>query len=172
VTGTVVLLLTAVVGLPLGTVLLERSNREAQGKILVMVEGQVDFFVNEVSEDLLMNEPGMQPLRYRVLLKVLDDYEKLLKDCPGYPPARQWMARAKRQLGELYLQVGKMAEARALEDQAVKLYEGLLRETPADRETCSDWLTPGMCSPTGRCNPATLVRGSRRLIARSSFWSG
>jgi serine/threonine-protein kinase len=133
VTAAVVLLLAAVVGLTVGTVLLERSNREAREN-LAMVEGQANFFIKEVSEDLLMNEPGMQPLRQRILLKVLDDYENFLKKRPGDPHARRQMAAAKRQLGELYLQTGESNFPRALGAQAVDLYEGLLRDAPADRE--------------------------------------
>jgi serine/threonine-protein kinase len=132
VTAAVVLLLAAVVGLTVGTVLLERSNREAREN-LAMVEGQANFFMQEVSEDLLMNEPGMQELRQRILIKVLDDYADFLKKRPGDQHARQEMAGAKRQLGELFLQTGRVDEARVLEAQAVELYEGLLREGSADR---------------------------------------
>src|SRR5262249_2371063 len=128
-----VLLLAAVVGLTVGTVLLERSNREAREN-LAMVEGQAKFFMQQVSEDLLMNEPGMQQLRQDILIKVLDDYVDFLKKRPGDAHVRQQMGEAKRQLGELYLQTGRMDDARSLEAQAVEEYEGLLREAPADRE--------------------------------------
>ena len=133
VTAAVVLLVAAVVGLTVGKVLLERSKREVAQDSLAMVEGQANYFMTKVSEDLLMNEPGLQPLRQDILLKVLDDYEKFLKKRPEDPHARQQMAGAKRQLGELYLQVGRLDEATALAAQAVDLYEGLLREAPGDR---------------------------------------
>ena len=126
VTAAVVLLVTAVIGLTVGTVLLDRSNREARDN-LEMVEGQANYFVQEVNEDLLMNEPGMQPLRQRILMKVLEDYESLLKNRPGDPHTRQQMAGANRQLGELYLQLGRMEHATGrIGAQAVDLYEGLL----------------------------------------------
>jgi hypothetical protein len=97
----VVLLLAAVVGLTVGTVLLEHSNREAREN-LAMVEEQANYFVQEVSEDQLLIEPGMQQLRQRILLKVLEGYENFLKKRPENSHARQQMAGAKRQLGELY----------------------------------------------------------------------
>ena len=50
VTAAVVLLATAVIGLTVGTVLLDRSNREAREN-LEMVEGQAKYFVREVNED-------------------------------------------------------------------------------------------------------------------------
>ena len=76
----------------------------------------------------------MEPLRQRMLLRVLGDYQKFLEKRPGNPRARQQMAKAKRQLGELYGQLGRMDEARSAVKQAVDEYEGLLREAPADRE--------------------------------------
>ena len=132
VTAAVVLLVTAVIGLTVGTVVLERYNQEARDN-LVMVEGQANYF-KEVSEDLLMSEPGMQPLRQRILLKVLGDYADFLKKRPGDTKVRGMMAGAKRQLGELYLQTGRQTEAKALADQAVAEYAGLSREAPKDRE--------------------------------------
>jgi tetratricopeptide (TPR) repeat protein len=72
-------------------------------------------------------------LRLSILRKVLEDYEKFLKKRPGDRHAREQMADAKRQLGELFLQVGNMSEARPLAVQAVEEYEGLLRETPQVR---------------------------------------
>ncbi len=132
VTAVVVLLVTAVIGLTVGTVVLERYNQEARDN-LVMVEGQANYF-KEVSEDLMMNEPGMQPLRQRILLKVLGDYADFLKKRPGDAKVRELRAGAKRQLGELYLQTGRQTEAKALADQAVAEYTGLSQEAPKDRE--------------------------------------
>jgi tetratricopeptide (TPR) repeat protein len=132
VTAAVVLLLAAVVGLTVGAVLLERSNREAREN-LAMVEKQANYFVQEVSENLLLNEPGMQPFRENILLKVVGDYDDFLKDRPGDSHARQQRAGAERRLGELYLQSGQLDQARALEARAVEQYEGLLRDAPSDR---------------------------------------
>ena len=99
-----------------------------------MTKGQVEYLVGEVSEDVLMNEPGMQQLRQRILKKVLQDYTDFLKDRPGNPDVRQQMAGAKRQLGEMWLETGQPEDARGLENQAVAQYESLLREAPDDRE--------------------------------------
>jgi serine/threonine-protein kinase len=126
-------LMVPVLALGTSTLLLERSNRERQ-RSFEMVEGQADYFLKEVSGDLLLNEPGMQPLRQSILVRVLDDYQKFLKERPGDPRTLQQMAEAKRQLGELFGQIGQMAEGKASCEQAMELYEGLLRERPADRE--------------------------------------
>ena len=134
VTAALVLLLAAVVGLTLGTVLLDLQKREAQDN-LAMVQQQAKFFAQDVSEDVLVNEPGMQELRYNILRNALITFEAFLKKRPNDPNARRLWAGAKRQLGELYLQTGEnMEDARANADQAVKEHEKLLQDAPADRE--------------------------------------
>jgi serine/threonine-protein kinase len=126
-------LMVPVLVLGASTLMLERSNRETrQG--FEMVERQANYFLKEVSGDLLLNEPGMQPLRQSILLKVLEDYHAFLEKHPGDPQAQQQMAEAERQLGELNGQMGRLAEAHTLLDHAVKTYEALLGEAPADSE--------------------------------------
>src|SRR5208283_1691747 len=88
-----------------------------------------------VNDDQLINEPGMQPLRRNILRRVLVDYEGFLEKRPGDPHARQQVAEAKRQQGELFLQMGQMTQAKAaLEGHAVKGYEELLQKAPKDTE--------------------------------------
>jgi serine/threonine protein kinase/tetratricopeptide (TPR) repeat protein len=133
VSAVAVVLAAAVLVLTWSTVQLQRSSREEHDS-LEMVQEQANRFLKEVGDDLLLNEPGMQPLRQSILLHVLDNYQKFLEKRPGNPQARKQMAVAKRQLGELYGQVGRMTEAGPLVEQAVKSYEALLREVPEDRD--------------------------------------
>ena len=60
----------------------------------------------------------MQPERQRLLLELLKSYEEFLATRPGTLRMRQQMASAQCQLGEVYLQVGRLEEARSLADQA------------------------------------------------------
>jgi tetratricopeptide (TPR) repeat protein len=133
VTVAAAVLVTAVVGLTVGTVLLELSKRRER-ESRETAEKQADYFIEEVGENLLMKEPRMQGLRRQMLLSVMQDYEKFLEKRPGDPRARQQLAKAKRQLGEVYAEVGRIDEARTLVEQARDGYEQLLRESPADRE--------------------------------------
>ncbi len=132
VTAAVVMLLTAVIGLTVGTLLLEGSRRETR-ESLVMVEEQANYLVQGVSDDQLLIVPGIQRLRGDILVRVLRDYEDFLKKHPGNLHARQQMAGAKRQLAELYIQTGLLIEAKARAEQAVNLFEGLHRESPPDQ---------------------------------------
>jgi eukaryotic-like serine/threonine-protein kinase len=133
VTAAVVLLVAAVLGLTVGTVLLDRSNREAREN-LAMVEDQAQYFMQEFNDEPKLNEPGMQEIRQRVLIKVQEDYVRFLKKRPGDRHVRQWLAEVNRQLGELYLQNGRLGDARSLETQSIGQLEELLHETTADRQ--------------------------------------
>jgi tetratricopeptide (TPR) repeat protein len=145
VTGAVVLLVTAVVGLTVGTVLLERSKRQAEDSYRKAREG-VNRFLREVSEDVLLDEPGMRELRLGLLTAALDEYEGVLKIRPGDPDVRQQQAESFRLRGGLEGELGRTTQGKACVERAVALYEGLLREKPADRELrfglarCRLWL--------------------------------
>jgi tetratricopeptide (TPR) repeat protein/tRNA A-37 threonylcarbamoyl transferase component Bud32 len=130
-TAAAVLLVAAVVSLTVGTVLLERSNREARENFQ-LAQRQAKYLLTEASEDPLVDEPRMQELRRKLLLGILNSYHEFLQKRPGEPHARQLIAEAKRQLGEIYAQVGRMDEARPLVKQAVELAEELRQQAPAD----------------------------------------
>jgi tetratricopeptide (TPR) repeat protein len=133
VTVAAAVLVTAVVGLTVGMLLLQRS-KEAEQKSREMAEKQADYFIEEVCENPFLKEPGMQQVRRQMLLSVIQDYEEFLKKRPGDLRARQQLAKARRQLGEVYGELEYIEEARTLVDQARNGYEQLLRESPADRE--------------------------------------
>jgi serine/threonine-protein kinase len=133
VTAAVVLLVTAVVGLTLGTVLLQRSKRQAEDSYKIARQG-VNHFLREVSEDVLLDEPGMQPLRQSLLNEALNYHEGFLKIRPDDPEGRQQFAEIFRLGGELDGEVSRPTEGKASLTRAVALYEGLLKTKPADRE--------------------------------------
>jgi tetratricopeptide (TPR) repeat protein len=136
VTAAGVLLLAAVAGLTIGTVLLKRSERVAQANFETALEG-IDESVSGVSEDFWLDEPAMLEMRRKVLNMAHDAYMKLLETHPGDQRLRQQFAKTKRLLGELYLRAGRWNwedEGIALVEQSVRLYEELLRQAPEDRE--------------------------------------
>jgi serine/threonine-protein kinase len=131
VSGAVVLLATAVVGLTVGTVLLERSKRQADASYQTAREG-VNYFLRKVSEDVLLDEPGMQPLRQDLLTEALTYYEELLKIRPNDPDVRQQLAEVYRLRGGLDGELGRRTESEASLSRAVAEYEGLLLAKPSD----------------------------------------
>jgi serine/threonine-protein kinase len=132
-TAAAVLLLAAVVGLTAGTVLLERSKREAQENFEITRAAAHKFLVG-VNEEHLLDEPGMQGLRQQLLMEALDYYQKFLQKRPGDPVVRREQAEANRQLGEVYAQVGRMAEARSLLERSVSEFNVLEGRAPPDPE--------------------------------------
>ncbi|HEY7428643.1 MAG TPA: serine/threonine-protein kinase [Gemmataceae bacterium] len=132
-TAAAVLLLAAVVGLTAGTILLERSKREAQENFK-MTKAAAHKFLVAVNEEKLLDEPGMQGLRQELLTEALNYYRDFLEKRPGDPLVRQEQAEANRQLGEIYGQVGRMPEAKSLVEQSVREFNDVRGRAPADPE--------------------------------------
>jgi len=118
VTGAGVMLLALVVGLTAGTVFLEKSKRAAEENFRITREAAHKFQVTVNEEDLL-NEPGMQPLRHKLLIQTLDYYKEFLETRPGDPILRQERAEANRQLAEVYCEEDRMDEAKWLLEQSL-----------------------------------------------------
>ncbi len=136
VTAAVVLLLATVVGLTVGTVLLEQRKREAQHNFQAAQEA-VDKCLNGVSETFLLDEPAMQPMRHELLLQAEELGRQWLERYPGDLRAGKQYAKTLRLLGELYGQVrgwDREKEGIALVHRALNRYEDLLRKAPEDRE--------------------------------------
>ncbi|MFO0841905.1 MAG: protein kinase [Gemmataceae bacterium] len=131
VSGAVVLLMAAVVGLTLGTFLLERSKRKAEDSYLIAKEG-VHRFLDKVSEDVLLEEPATRPLRYSLLVDAAYVYEGFNMIRPDDPDVRQQLAEVFRLRGGLAGEAGRLPEARACLARAVESYEELCRARPED----------------------------------------
>ena len=127
VTGAGVMLLALVVGLTAGTIILEKSKREAEENFQITRDSVQKLLVTVNEEDLL-NEPGMQPLRDKLLSQALEYYNKFLEKRPGDPIVRQERADANRQLAEVYCEVGRTVEAKSLIEQSLTEYLDLRRK--------------------------------------------
>jgi tetratricopeptide (TPR) repeat protein len=132
-TATAVLLLAAVVGLIAGTVLLERRKREAQENF-EMTRAAAHKFLVAVNEEQLLDEPGMQGLRQKLLMEALDYYQKFLEKRPSDPTVWREQAEANRQLGDVYGQVGRLSEAKALVERSVRGFRDLRGRAAVDSE--------------------------------------
>ena len=121
-----------------------------------MAEGQANYFLKEVSEDLLLNEPGMQPLRQQHPAESTGRLQKFLEKRPGDPRARQQMAEAKRQLGELYVQVGRSRRGPVARGPGRGVVRGVAAGGAGGPEVAvRAGACPHMRWPTCRCNRGT-----------------
>ncbi|HEV3164425.1 MAG TPA: serine/threonine-protein kinase, partial [Isosphaeraceae bacterium] len=139
------LLITAVVGLSVGTVLLSQANaRTERQRRLAQANFQkaednfrkareaVDEYFTKVSESKLLNVPGLQPLRKDLLESAGKYYEQFLRDRSSDRTVRAEAAEARYRLGFVESEVGTQAESAKHFQEAVAMYEALARDHPGE----------------------------------------
>src|SRR5204863_7646585 len=78
-----------------------------------------DLFTT-VSEDTLLNQPGMQPLRKDLLNKALTYYQRVLKQRASDP-------RVQDELAAAHFRIGLITEVLQSPDEALPLYQTALQ---------------------------------------------
>jgi serine/threonine-protein kinase len=142
VTAATVLLVTAVGGLTIGTVLLGRAKSEIQNQRdlartnLQKAQQAVDEYFTQVSENTLLKSPlpGLQPLRHELLKTALRYYQDFTREAEAGPASRAELARAFFRMGRITAVVGSKDDALQQFTRAAAIWEGLLRERPGDAE--------------------------------------
>ncbi len=95
--------------------------------------GTVDWFFTRVSEESLLNQPGLQPLRQDLLEQALRYYEQFVEERGDDPTARDELAVNAYRLGRITEQLGSVEEAEAWYRRALKTQEELVAERPQDQ---------------------------------------
>jgi serine/threonine protein kinase/tetratricopeptide (TPR) repeat protein len=93
----------------------------------------VDEFFTLVSEDLLLKEPSLKPLRKKLLERALGYYRRFLEGHDEDEVLKAELAAAYTRVGQITTDIGSKAEARAVYQQARALYTQLVAENPEDR---------------------------------------
>jgi tetratricopeptide (TPR) repeat protein len=152
VTGAAVLLVAAVVALAIGIVLLNRErDRTAQAAAEADRKRQeaeterdrakatlgvgletLDEAFTQLSETTLLDLPGMQPERKRLLESALRHYRKFLDRWSDEPAVRAEAALAWYRAGRITAELGSEQEAIPLYDRACAMQEALFREQPGN----------------------------------------
>jgi tetratricopeptide (TPR) repeat protein/tRNA A-37 threonylcarbamoyl transferase component Bud32 len=94
--------------------------------------GAVDDYLTAVSENRLLNEPGLQPLRKELLLKAQAYYEKFVREQGTDPAVRAALARAYRRLAAIHHSLGDLPRAKAFGDKAVAVLGELVQDDPRE----------------------------------------
>jgi serine/threonine protein kinase/tetratricopeptide (TPR) repeat protein len=94
----------------------------------------VDTYFTEVSEDQLLDQPGLQPLRYKLLKSALQYYQGFVEERSADPSLQRELAEAYRRVGSITSEIGSMDEAEPPLRQAIGLFQSLLEGTPNDEE--------------------------------------
>ena len=146
------LLVTAVIGLSVGVVLIDRERgrtekqrtiAEEQRKIAVanaaqalhnlrLAQDSADGLLGEVADVDLAEIPQMEPVRKRLLEKAQAGYEQFLAQ-KGDDPLVHWGAgRSLVRLGDIQAMMGELPKAEKSYRQALTELEALTKQDPAD----------------------------------------
>jgi serine/threonine-protein kinase len=127
--------LVTLAGLVLGTLLLARANdqlraaneRERQARELAehnyqLARQAVDRYHTTVSEDVLLNEPGMEPLRKKLLEAAREFYDQFVRERKGDESAQADLGKALFRLAQITADIGSEPKAIELHEQAVDIF--------------------------------------------------
>jgi len=92
----------------------------------------VDRFYTQVSEDTLLNQHGMQPLRRELLQQALDYYQQLIRERSQDPALQDELALTYYRVGRITEQVDSPDQSLAAYRQAIERQQRLVQQTPAD----------------------------------------
>jgi serine/threonine-protein kinase len=106
----------------------EREAKEQANRNFQLAQESVDRNFTEVSEDVLLNEPGFQPLRKQLLQGSREFYQRFIDQRRGDPALRAGLARAYQRLAVITDAIDAKEEAISHQREAVRLYEALQRE--------------------------------------------
>ncbi|QEH35474.1 Serine/threonine-protein kinase PknB [Aquisphaera giovannonii] len=106
-------------------------EREAEAHLKAALD-VVDRFCTRASEEQLLRQPGLQPLRKKLLGDAVAHYRGFVAARRGDASARAAVADALARLARLQVQLGEPAEAAATVREALALHGRLLEESPAD----------------------------------------
>jgi serine/threonine-protein kinase len=109
----------------------ERDRAEHNFKL---ARDAVDRYHTTVSENRLLKEPGLQPLRKELLGAAREFYQRFRQERSGDPAVRADLARALFRLASITSEIGSKSEALGLDREALALWRQLAQEHPDDPE--------------------------------------
>jgi non-specific serine/threonine protein kinase/serine/threonine-protein kinase len=129
----VLALVAGVVGTATGLVLARRGRDRAEASSR-QARRAVDQFFTRVSEERLLNQPGLHPLRKELLQDARRFYEGFLAERAGDPALRAELAGARSRLARITAEIGSPAEAADQSRRAIALWDDLLGSHPGNPE--------------------------------------
>jgi serine/threonine-protein kinase len=131
VTFTATAIVIALISLIVTTILLtaanerERIAKEKAEDNYKLARSAVDRYYTEVSEDVLLKEPGMEPLRKKLLRGAGDFYAQFVKDRAGDATVQGELGKATYRLAQITADIDSPKQGIALHLEAAKLFETL-----------------------------------------------
>lgn len=136
VTGIAVLLVAAVAGLTISTILIGQEQKRTQEMAIKAQDSfqkaraVVDRFFVKISEERLLNEPGLQPLRLELLQMARKYYEEFADTHSDDPAVKADLGKTLFQLAMVTSDLGDKSGAVAIIDRAFQVYEPLAQAHP------------------------------------------
>jgi serine/threonine-protein kinase len=127
--STGVLLVSAVIGLTIGALLINRERSKAEANFR-QARAAVDRYFTTVSESRLLDVPGLQPLRKELLDAAQEYYRDFLLKRGDDPSVRAEAAAASFRVGWIDRAIGRSDEALQTLKTAISLYQKLVRDHP------------------------------------------
>jgi non-specific serine/threonine protein kinase/serine/threonine-protein kinase len=124
-------LVAGIVGTTTGLILARRERDRAE-RSFGQAREAVNQFFTRVSEERLLNQPGLHPLRKALLQDAQRFYEDFLDRRGGNPALRAELAAARARVARITGEIGSPAEAAAQFQQAVALWEALVATQPGN----------------------------------------
>jgi serine/threonine protein kinase/tetratricopeptide (TPR) repeat protein len=155
VTSAVALLVLAVAGLAVGTILIARQRDEALRREAQAWQA-VDEMYTQVAQQWLHHQPHLEEVQRGFLLKALRFFEEFARDHRDDVRARFQAARAARRVGDIRHKLGESTQALAAYDQALTALRQLTRADP-DEPSYREELAHG------HSNRGNLLRDTGRL---------
>ncbi len=125
------LLISAVVALSVSTIFIERHRARAEANWQTALDVVETFFV-KVSEDRLLDQPGMQPLRAELLREAVTFSEKIAKENRNIPARQADVARVTLLMGRVLMQLDQPQLALDTLLRARAMYAALAKANPGD----------------------------------------
>ncbi len=119
--------------LAIGVVLLGAANRRAERNFEMARNAIRDYYIT-VSEDTLLDQPGMQPLRDQLLRQALDYYQRFLAEQQHGDAVRDELAQANFFVGRITEAIDSPAKALPFYEQAAKMNAALVAQSPNDEK--------------------------------------
>jgi serine/threonine-protein kinase len=135
-----------------------RNGESARSNFRLAFDG-VDRYFTQVSEDRLLNVPGLQPVRRQLLDAARDFYERFVVERQDDPSVRVELGRGYLRLARIAFETEATAKAIELAGRGLAILQALRAARPADDAIRKD-VASGLTS-------LGLMHGSRREFDRA-----
>src|SRR5262249_11414286 len=116
------------------------KQKEKADANFLLAKSAVDRYDTHVSENRLLREPGMEPLRKQLLEDAREFYDKFTKERADDPELKGELARALFRLGQITGDIESEKKAIALHQQAVQIFAEQGAAYDGDQARCEHHL--------------------------------